>query len=154
MLEIRERPPSIHKTSTVGPWKVMPEIRERPPSTQKTLTVGSLGGDTRNPRTSTINARNVDGTPWEAVPEIQERPPSTQKMSTAGPLGGGAGHSGAPTSNTINVDGGTLGGGARDLRASTINTKKHQRRAPWPSWGSGLHPGSERCVVNLHGYDR
>jgi hypothetical protein len=23
-----------------------------------------------------------------------------------------------------------------------------------PSWGSGLHPGSERCVVNLHGYER
>jgi hypothetical protein len=51
-----------------------------------------------------------------------------------GPLGGNAGDPGAPTINMKNIDGGLpdpAGGG-----------------------GSGLHPRSKKCVVNLHGYDR
>jgi hypothetical protein len=64
--------------------------------------------------------------------EIQEHPPSTQKTSMAGLLGGGDGDPGAPTINTKNIDG----------------------SPPNPIGGSGLHPGSERCVLNLHGYDR
>jgi hypothetical protein len=63
--------------------------------------------------------------------EIRERPPSMQKTSMAGPLIGGDG----------------------DPRAPTINAKK-LTAGPLTPWGSDLHSGSERCVVNLHGYDR
>jgi hypothetical protein len=71
--------------------------------------------------------------PWDAVMEIWECPPSTQETSTAAPLGGDVRELGAPTVNAKNIDSGPpiLRGG-----------------------GSGLHLGSERCVVNLHGYDR
>jgi hypothetical protein len=55
-------------------------------------------------------------------------------MSMAGPLRGNAGDPGAPTINTKNIDSRTLGLGSCE--------------------GSDLYLGSERCVVNLHGYDR
>jgi hypothetical protein len=64
--------------------------------------------------------------------EFWEHPPSTQITSMAGPLGGDAEDLGAPTINVKNVDSGLPG-----------------RRG-----GSGLHLGSKRCVVNLHGYQR
>jgi hypothetical protein len=48
------------------------------------------------------------------------------------------------------------GAGAGDPGALTINVKKHRRRAPWeaPAGGSSPHPGSKRCVVNMHRHDR
>jgi hypothetical protein len=49
---------------------------------------------------------------------------------------------------------GPLGGGARDPRAPTINAKNIDGGPPTPKGGSGLHPRFERCVVNLHGYDK
>jgi hypothetical protein len=48
---------------------------------------------------------------------------------------------------------GPLGGGAEDLGAPTINARNIDGGPPWGG-GSGLHPGSKRCVVNLHGQDR
>jgi hypothetical protein len=130
----------------------MTEIRERPPSTQTMSMEGPLGGGAGDPGVPTINTKNVDdgppgggardlgastnntknidgGPPWEVMPEIQEHPPLTQKTSTVDPLGGGA----------------------RDPRAPTINAKKYQRGPLGPHVGSSLHPGFERCVVNLHG---
>jgi hypothetical protein len=51
-----------------------------------------------------------------------------------------------------------LGGGAGDMGAPTINAKKYRWWAPKPSCGEGggfgLHLRFERCVINLHGYDR
>jgi hypothetical protein len=153
------------------------EVRERPPPILNTSMAGPLGGDDGDPGVPTINAKNIDDrppgrlcqrsesvhhqrkkcrrrpprrwcrrsesahhqhkkcqrwAPWEAMTEIQEHPPSTQKMSMAGLLRGGDGDPGASTINTKNIDG----------------------RPPNPIGGSGLHPGSERCVLNLHGYDR
>jgi hypothetical protein len=72
---------------------------------------------------------------------------------------------------------GPLGGADGDLEAPIINAKKHQQRPPWeavleiwerpssmlknidggplvPRGGSGVHPGSKRCFVILHGHDR
>jgi hypothetical protein len=54
----------------------------------------------------------------------------------ADPLGGpGVGDPGTPTINVKNIDGGHPG----------------PRRG---GGGSGPHPGSKRCVVNLHRHDR
>jgi hypothetical protein len=70
----------------VAPWEVILEIRERPPSSQKTSTVAPLGGAVRDPRAPTINAKNVDsGPPRRQCRKIWEHPPSTQKISTADP---------------------------------------------------------------------
>jgi hypothetical protein len=52
----------------------------------------------------------------------------------AGPLADADGEPGAPTINVKNVD---------DEPSSLCRG----------GGGSGLHLGSERCVVNLHGYD-
>jgi hypothetical protein len=49
---------------------------------------------------------------------------------------------------------GPLGGGTGDLGAPAINAKKCQWWALCPYGGFGPHPGSARCVVNMHGYDR
>jgi hypothetical protein len=98
--------------------------------------------------------KNVNGGPlWEAMTEIWERPPLTQKISTVGPMDGGVGESGASTINAKMSTVGPLGGDARDPGALTINIKKHRWCPPGPHGGSGLHPRSEICVVNLHGYD-
>jgi hypothetical protein len=88
--------------------------------------------------------------------EIQERPPLTQKMSTVGPTGGGGSvrDLGAPTINARNVDGTPLGGAVGDLGTLTINAKNVDGGPSFPRGGSSLLPGSERCVVNLHDYDR
>jgi hypothetical protein len=111
------------------------KIRERPPSTLRNIDVGPPGGaGAGDPGAPTINAkkhrrraprevpelkiqkrppstlRNIDGAPPREVPEmeIRERPPSTLR----------------------NVDGRPPGGvRAKDPGASTINTKKHRRRA-------------------------
>jgi hypothetical protein len=70
----------------VAPWEVILEIRERPPSSQKTSTVAPLGGAVRDLRAPTINAKNVDsGPPRRQCRKIWEHPPSTQKISTADP---------------------------------------------------------------------
>jgi hypothetical protein len=66
------------------------------------------------------------------VPRILEHPPSTQKTSMVGTQGGSDREPGPPTINARNVDG----------------------RPPWGGGTTGLHPGFERCVVNLNGYDR
>jgi hypothetical protein len=65
----------------------------------------------------------------EVVTEIQECPSSMLEMSMVG----------------------SLGGDARDLRGPTINTKNVNSRPPGPWGGSGLHLGSERCVVTYIG---
>jgi hypothetical protein len=70
--------------------------------------------------------------PLEVMLEIRECPPLMLKDVDGGPLGGAAGDPVAPTINEKNVDG----------------------RPPGPLGGSGLHPRSKRCVVNLLGYDR
>jgi hypothetical protein len=49
---------------------------------------------------------------------------------------------------------GPLEGANRDPRAPTTNIKNIGGRPEAPLGGSGLHPGSERSVVNLHGHDR
>jgi hypothetical protein len=67
--------------------------------------------------------------PWEVLPAGQERSPPMSEMSMAPPLGGTVGDPGAPTTYVGDVDSG-------------------------PPWGSVIHPGSERCVVNLHEYHR
>jgi hypothetical protein len=63
------------------------------------------------------------------VLEIQERPPSTLRNIDSGPLGGA---------------------GAVDLRAFTINAKKHQRWTPWevPELEIQEHPPSMLRNVN------
>jgi hypothetical protein len=69
------------------------------------------------------------------MPEIRENPPSKLK----------------------DIDGGPMGCAARDYGSPTINAKNVDSRPPAPpprGGGSGLHPRSERCVVNMHGYDR
>jgi hypothetical protein len=71
-----------------------------------------------------------------------------------GPLEGADGDPEASTTYVGDVDGGPLGGVVEDPGAPTIDAKKHRQRGPRPLWGSNLHPGSERCVVNLHGYHR
>jgi hypothetical protein len=53
-----------------------------------------------------------------------------------------------------NIYGAPLGCADGDPGAPTINVKKYQRQPPGPLGGSDPYLGSERCVVNLHGYDR
>jgi hypothetical protein len=72
------------------------------------------------------------------VPElkIRERLPSTLRNVDVEPLGGAE---------------------TEDLGAPTINAKKRRRQAPerpTSQGGSGPHPGSKMCVVNLHRHDR
>jgi hypothetical protein len=64
------------------------------------------------------------------VPELEiwERPPSMLRNVNGGPLGGGDEVPGACIINARNIDDEPLG--------------------PRGGGGSGLHPGSERCVVN------
>jgi hypothetical protein len=92
-----------------GPWEAVPEVRERLPSMQKTSMVGPLGGSPEGPWAPTINEKKYRRlilweavlrsgsahhqrkkmspmTPLKAVPEAWERPPPTQKISTAAPL--------------------------------------------------------------------
>jgi hypothetical protein len=89
-----------------------------------------LGGGVGGPGALTINAKYVDGgPPWEVMTEIWERASSMQETSMASPLGGDVGDPGVPTINAKNVDSKPLS----------------------PCGGSGLHPGSKRCVVNLYG---
>jgi hypothetical protein len=125
--KIRERPPStLRNINGRAPWEAMTEIRERPLSTLKNINGRPLGGDARDPGAPTINAKKrQQRTPCKVVPGIQECPPSTQKISMMGSLGGGAGDPRAFTINMKNVDGTPLGGVDRNLRASTINTKRH-----------------------------
>jgi hypothetical protein len=66
------------------------------------------------------------------VPEIREHPPSTLTTSTADRLRGDVGDPEAPSINAKNIDDGP----------------------PSPHGGSALHPRSEMCVVNMHGYER
>jgi hypothetical protein len=67
------------------------------------------------------------------MPEIRERTPSMLR----------------------NIDGGPLGGVAEDLGAPTINTKNVDGSPQAPIGGGGLWClRSERCIVNLHGYER
>jgi hypothetical protein len=73
----------------------------------------------------------------------------------AGPLGGNAGDLGAPPLPLKHVDGGAPGGAVGDPGAPTINAKNIDGRPRGPHGGAfGLNPGSEICVVNLHGYER
>jgi hypothetical protein len=68
--------------------------------------------------------------------KIQEQPPSTLRNIDGGSRGGvEAGDPGVPTINVKNVDDRPLG-------------------RPPQGGGSGPHPGSKRCVVNLHRHDR
>jgi hypothetical protein len=70
------------------------------------------------------------------------------------PLGGSAGDPGEPTVNAKNINSGPLGGDAGGPKVPTINTKNVDGGPQSPCGRSGLHPRSERCVVNLHEYDR
>jgi hypothetical protein len=173
--EVWERPPSMKKCRRRTPCEAVSEVRERPLSMQKTLTAGPLGdgagvsgaptinvknvngeplgGDAEGPGAPTINTKNVDGglpgrrcrrsrsahhqhkkyrrqTPWEAVQEVRERPSSTQKTSMVAPLGGGAKGLKAPTINAKNVDGGPPK--RRCSRSGSVHhqCKKRRCRAP------------------------
>jgi hypothetical protein len=72
----------------------------------------------------------------------------------------GGAEAGDPEASTINVKMSTVGplGGAEagDLGAPTISVKNIDDMPPWeaPVGGSGPHPGSKRCVINLHRHDR
>jgi hypothetical protein len=76
----------------------------------------------------------------------------------AGPLAGADGDPVAPTINIKKMSTvGPLGGaGVVDPRLPTINVKNVDSGHPGPrrGEGSGPHPGSKRCVVKLHRYDR
>jgi hypothetical protein len=98
-----------------------------------------LGGADVDPGVPTINAKkNVDSAP-----------PGRRCQRSDGDLG-------APIINAKKMSTSTPGGSDGDPGASTINAKKHRSWAPWPPWGGGssLHPGSERCIVSLHGQHR
>jgi hypothetical protein len=84
----------------------MTEVRERPPSILKTSKASSLGGDDKGTGAPTTYLEDVDGSPREAMPKTRERPPPILKTSMAGPLGGIAGDPGAPTTYLEDVDGG------------------------------------------------
>jgi hypothetical protein len=87
--------------------------------------------------------------------EIQEHPPSIQKMSTVGPLGSGAGDPRAPTINIKKRRWQAPWQAMSEIRGRPPSTQKNiDSGSPDPHGGSGLHPRSERCVVNLQGYDK
>jgi hypothetical protein len=110
LMETRERPPPMSKTSMVGPWEALSEAREHPPPMSETSRASPLGGIVRDPRASTTYVRDVDGSPpgrhcrrprnadhlcqrhpwqapWEALTMTQERPPPMSETPMAGPLG-------------------------------------------------------------------
>jgi hypothetical protein len=94
---------------------------------------GALGGDDGDPGAPTINTKNVDGgSPRKRCRRSKSAHHQHKKTSMAGSLGGDAGDPRTPTINAKNIDSGS----------------------PDPHGGSDLHPRSERCVVNLQGYDK
>jgi hypothetical protein len=64
--------------------------------------------------------------------ETRKRPPPMSETSTVGPWEASLKIQEHPPLTQKNIDNGV----------------------PGPCGGSNLHPGSERCVVNLHGYHR
>jgi hypothetical protein len=105
-----QRSGSVHhqckKHQQWTPWEAVPEVRERPPSTQKMSTVPPLGGGVGGPGPPTIHVKNINGGPMGIGAGYPGAPNINKKISTAGPLGGDARGLGAPTINAKNVDGG------------------------------------------------
>jgi hypothetical protein len=79
MLEIREHPPSMQKTSTMNPLGGDAGDSGAPTISAKNVNGDLLGGSAvRDPGAPTINTKNIhDGPHCEAMPEIWECPPST-----------------------------------------------------------------------------
>jgi hypothetical protein len=95
---------------------------------------GSLGGADGDPGAPTINVKKRQRRPpWEVSElEIRERPSSMLGNINGVPLMGADGDPGASTINVKTLMAAPLGStGAGDLRAPTINAKKHQWQTPW-----------------------
>jgi hypothetical protein len=106
MLETREHPPPILKTSMVSPWVVMTEDHEHSPPILKMSMAASWRRCRRPGSTHNISSRRRWLASWETKPETWERPPPILKTSMADPLGGDDGGLGVLTTYLEDADGG------------------------------------------------